>query len=126
MDAKLLTSSEVAALFRVDPQTVIRWGNVGLLSFIRTPGGHRRYSEDEVRTLLEPDSAEQQGQAMAPAAYFVGDPDPTDNVLGLPCGAPIGMRHHCTWEDGHVHPQHVAGNGVNVVAVCAVEPWQRP
>ena len=46
----LLTPSEVAALFRVDPKTVTRWAKAGKLSSIRTLGGHRRYRE--VRALL--------------------------------------------------------------------------
>ena len=48
----LLTPSEVASLFRVDPKTVTRWAKAGKLSSIRTLGGHRRYRETEVRDLL--------------------------------------------------------------------------
>ena len=48
----LLTPSEVASLFRVDPKTVTRWAKAGKLSSIRTLGGHRRYLESEVRNLL--------------------------------------------------------------------------
>lgn len=48
----LLTPSEVASMFRVDPKTVTRWAKAGKLSAIRTLGGHRRYSEQEVRRLL--------------------------------------------------------------------------
>ena len=48
----LLTPSEVASMFRVDPKTVTRWAKAGKLSAIRTLGGHRRYSEAEVRGLL--------------------------------------------------------------------------
>ncbi|MDO8108624.1 BldC family transcriptional regulator [Isoptericola sp. b441] len=48
----LLTPSEVASMFRVDPKTVTRWAKAGKLSAIRTLGGHRRYSEEEVRMLL--------------------------------------------------------------------------
>ena len=48
----LLTPSEVASLFRVDPKTVTRWAKAGKLSSIRTLGGHRRYHEVEVRDLL--------------------------------------------------------------------------
>ena len=50
---KLLTPSEVAALFRVDPKTVTRWAKAGKLSSIRTLGGHRRYRESEIRDLIE-------------------------------------------------------------------------
>ena len=49
----LLTPAEVAALFRVDPKTVTRWAKAGKLTSIRTLGGHRRYKDSEVRTLLK-------------------------------------------------------------------------
>ena len=49
----LLTPSEVAALFRVDPKTVTRWAKAGTISAIRTLGGHRRFREAEVLALLE-------------------------------------------------------------------------
>ncbi len=50
---KLLTTSEVAAIFRVAYNSVIRWGDQGKLTVIRTPGGHRRHKESEVKALLE-------------------------------------------------------------------------
>jgi excisionase family DNA binding protein len=49
----LLTPSEVATLFRVDPRTVTRWAKAGKLTSIRTLGGHRRYRASEVRSLFE-------------------------------------------------------------------------
>ena len=49
----LLTPSEVASLFRVDPKTVTRWAKAGKLTSIRTLGGHRRYKESEVKALLK-------------------------------------------------------------------------
>ena len=48
---RLLTPAEVAVMFRVDPKTVTRWAKARLSS-VRTPGGHRRYHEAEVRGLL--------------------------------------------------------------------------
>lgn len=48
----LLTPSEVAKLFRVDPKTVTRWAKAGKIESIRTLGGHRRYRESEVQRLL--------------------------------------------------------------------------
>jgi hypothetical protein len=39
-------------MLRVDPKTVMRWARGGKLSSIRGPGGHRRYSEREVRGFL--------------------------------------------------------------------------
>ncbi len=48
----LLTPAEVAKLFRVDPKTVTRWAKAGKLTAIRTLGGHRRYRQSEVKSLL--------------------------------------------------------------------------
>lgn len=53
----LLTPAEVAAMFRVDTKTVLRWANAGKLTSIRTLGGHRRYRESEVRALLQPEES---------------------------------------------------------------------
>ena len=52
---RLLTPGEVATLFRVDPKTVTRWAASGRITSIRTPGGHRRFRESEVRALLRGD-----------------------------------------------------------------------
>ncbi|MCI0634854.1 MAG: BldC family transcriptional regulator [Actinobacteria bacterium] len=49
----LLTPSEVAALFRVNPKTVTRWARAGKLTAIRTLGGHRRFRASEIRKCLE-------------------------------------------------------------------------
>jgi excisionase family DNA binding protein len=49
---ELLTPSQVAALFAVDPKTVTRWAKAGKLTSIRTLGGHRRYRAAEVNALL--------------------------------------------------------------------------
>lgn len=49
---RLLTPGEVALMFRVDPKTVTRWASAGRIGSIRTPGGHRRFRESEVRGLF--------------------------------------------------------------------------
>jgi excisionase family DNA binding protein len=66
---RLLTPGEVASLFRVDPKTVTRWAAAGRISSIRTPGGHRRFREAEVRAL-------QRGDAAAAAAPTTPAPAP--------------------------------------------------
>jgi excisionase family DNA binding protein len=48
----LLTPKQAAALFGVDPKTVTRWAAGGRLSRIKTPGGHSRFRESDVRLLL--------------------------------------------------------------------------
>jgi excisionase family DNA binding protein len=55
----LLTPSEVAALFRVNPKTVTRWARAGKLTAIRTLGGHRRFRASEIRRCLEEMSREE-------------------------------------------------------------------
>jgi excisionase family DNA binding protein len=55
---RLLTPGEVATLFRVDPKTVTRWASAGRIGSIRTPGGHRRFRESEVRALLRGETTE--------------------------------------------------------------------
>jgi len=54
---RLLTPAEVARMFGVDPKTVTRWATAGLIGSIRTPGGHRRFRETEVTTLLLDETA---------------------------------------------------------------------
>ncbi|HEY9438701.1 MAG TPA: BldC family transcriptional regulator [Streptomyces sp.] len=54
----LMTRAEVAAAFRVDPQTVSGWAKTGKLTSIRTPGGYYRYSRAEVEALLRGDTPE--------------------------------------------------------------------
>jgi excisionase family DNA binding protein len=50
---ELLTPSEVAELFRVNPKTVTRWARSGKVSAVRTLGGHRRFRASEIHRLLE-------------------------------------------------------------------------
>lgn len=59
---RLLTPAEVAAMLRVDPKTVTRWAASGRISSIRTPGGHRRFRESEVRALLRGEAGTGQDQ----------------------------------------------------------------
>ncbi|NMM91973.1 DNA-binding protein [Rhodococcus sp. SRB_17] len=49
---ELLTSGQVAVLFRVDPKTVSRWARAGKIGSLTTLGGHRRYRSTEVHSLL--------------------------------------------------------------------------
>ena len=74
---RLLTPGEVAALFRVDPKTVTRWAAAGRIGSIRTPGGHRRFRESEVRALLEGEGELEEGASAGSAGIpsgQLGDP----------------------------------------------------
>jgi len=60
-DDDLLTPSEVARIFRVDPKTVTRWAAAKppRLASVRTPGGHRRFRYLVVKALLRAQQDEQ-------------------------------------------------------------------
>ncbi|MFN2556404.1 MAG: BldC family transcriptional regulator [Nitriliruptorales bacterium] len=60
-DSDLLTPSEVARLFGVNPKTVTRWAEAGKLHAVWTIGGHRRYRASEVYALLEGSAPAGQG-----------------------------------------------------------------
>jgi excisionase family DNA binding protein len=49
----LLTPTEVAEMFRVNPKTVTRWAKAGKISAIRTLGGHRRFRASEIIRFLD-------------------------------------------------------------------------
>jgi excisionase family DNA binding protein len=46
---RYMTPSEAASLLMVSPVTLRHWALAGKLAFVTTPGGHRRFSEDEVK-----------------------------------------------------------------------------
>jgi excisionase family DNA binding protein len=88
---RLLTPGEVAALFRVDPKTVTRWAAAGRIGSIRTPGGHRRFRESEVRALLEGEGEldELRDEQPPPAANR-----PRNDGPGAHAGSPRPAGHH--------------------------------
>lgn len=47
-----LSINEACRLLGVDQSTLRRWSDAGKVPVFRTPGGHRRYSEDDLLTLL--------------------------------------------------------------------------
>jgi excisionase family DNA binding protein len=86
---QLFTPGEIADLFRVDPKTVTRWAATGRLLSVRTPGGHRRFREGDIKALLNPVDdgqwavavAQRQAQALA-ANYGDTDVSPTETGEG--------------------------------------------
>lgn len=52
-EERMLRPGQVAKKFGVDPKTLARWAKGGLIPSVRTPKGHRRYRESEVKKLLE-------------------------------------------------------------------------
>lgn len=54
VDDDLMLPEEVADMFRVTRNTVIRWTRTGHLpphSWVRLPGGHYRFKRSEIQTL---------------------------------------------------------------------------
>lgn len=48
----LLLPHEVAAMFRVNPQTVTRWAAQNRLPSVKTIGGHHRFKQSVIFALL--------------------------------------------------------------------------
>jgi excisionase family DNA binding protein len=59
---ELLTSDEVADMFRVKPRTIQRWARDGRITRRRTPGGHYRFARSEAEALLSADLAVPQNE----------------------------------------------------------------
>lgn len=55
----LMTPGEVAKIFKVTSKTVTRWAKEGKISFITTPGKHKRFWKSEVRRFLQEKKATQ-------------------------------------------------------------------
>jgi hypothetical protein len=53
----LLFTGEVAVLFRVSPSTVSRWGALGRLLAVRTPGAHMRFFACETTAVQRGESS---------------------------------------------------------------------
>ena len=58
---RLLSPAQVGKLFGVKGKTVSTWAVRGHLPSVRTPGGHRRFWESDVRRLLETNAHAQSG-----------------------------------------------------------------
>jgi len=54
-----LSTSQAARALGVSLGTIRRWSDMGYLQSYRTPGGQRRFSQEQIDTFL--DSLEQQG-----------------------------------------------------------------
>jgi excisionase family DNA binding protein len=52
-----LTLGQACRLLNVDESTLRRWADAGQVRTFRTPGGHRRFAESDVRAIIEGRSA---------------------------------------------------------------------
>lgn len=51
MNDDVLTTPEVAAIFKVSTRTVTQWANTGKLASFRTPGGNHRFRRADVEAF---------------------------------------------------------------------------
>jgi excisionase family DNA binding protein len=52
MSEQLYTTHDISRLLQVDPSTVSKWIDRGILMAFRTPGGHRRVRSGDLRSFL--------------------------------------------------------------------------
>jgi excisionase family DNA binding protein len=53
--ARWLSLQEASRMLGVHPSTLRQWADSGKIRTVRTPGGHRRFAESDVRAVLEPE-----------------------------------------------------------------------
>ena len=51
-DVVLLTTAEVAELFRVDQSTIRRWVEDGVIAAVTLPMGRKRYRRSDIEAIL--------------------------------------------------------------------------
>lgn len=56
-DDRWLTLGQACKLLNVDESTLRRWADAGQVRTFRTPGGHRRFAESDVRSIVDGRSA---------------------------------------------------------------------
>ena len=59
--ARWLSLQEASQMLGVHPSTLRQWADRGKITTVRTPGGHRRFAESDVRALLEPEALQPAG-----------------------------------------------------------------
>jgi excisionase family DNA binding protein len=67
LEGQLLRTADVATLFQVSERTVSEWAKRGQIPSVRTPGGHRRYPAEGLRTLLQGGRHRDDGREVQPS-----------------------------------------------------------
>ena len=52
LEDRYFRSGELARLLHVDESTVKRWADRGLIRCYRTPGGHRKFTSQQIRDFI--------------------------------------------------------------------------
>ena len=79
---RLLSIAEAAALSGASLDTLRRWERIGRLSAIRTAGGHRRYREEDVMSLVQPRGIES-GESAVVGDIVPAPQSPSDQRMQL-------------------------------------------
>jgi excisionase family DNA binding protein len=73
IDMKLLKASEICSLYNISRRSLYRWVRLGMVNVVRTPGGHLRFDEDEVKKLFsEKKNQRTAGQTQSPIGDLAG------------------------------------------------------
>ena len=65
-----ITTGEAAAIFDVEPDTVLRWIKSGDIPAIRTPGGHYRINRNVFLTkMIKDTSTKEENETESPLSY---------------------------------------------------------
>jgi excisionase family DNA binding protein len=109
----LFTSHEVGGLLQMDPSSVVKWVNDGLLPAYRTPGGHRRIRQSDllaflrahsmyvppelnagvVRVLVVDDDSALLSSLQRSAKSFKGQLDVSTSTSGIDALVKVGTNH---------------------------------
>jgi excisionase family DNA binding protein len=65
-----ITTGEAAAIFDVDPDTILRWIKAGDIPAIRTPGGHYRIHRNVFLTKMIEDESGKENLGLRPVIPF--------------------------------------------------------
>lgn len=72
-----LSLREAASLLGVHPTTLRAWADAGQIAVVRTPGGHRRFAEEDVSRLLVPEQGGLNTPAVPSTRAAGGTPEHT-------------------------------------------------
>jgi hypothetical protein len=109
----VLKAREAAQYLRVSLFTLNRIERAGLLTPVRTPGGHRRYTLEMLNRYLEDSCRPRNESAKHSDAARPDRVRPADRLDRHPCRC----RGHA---DGHRHPLHRLQDCGGVVQRCAI------
>jgi CheY-like chemotaxis protein len=113
--SRYFTSHQVGSLLQVNPSSVVKWINDGLLHAFRTPGGHRRVAAAELVRFAQHHGMPVPGelQGLAVAKVVVADDEP--RWLSAIQRAVKPLRDELEL--------HVANNGIDaMILVGAIKP----